>query len=196
MGTHLRFSFYHSLMNFEKPKKSDLWKNEENCWRYHHFTYVYKKPQSCETHFQRHEVRQNFLSFWDIFSRYFPLPLPPNNPEKQNFEKNFKTIKKRTWRHHHFKQLHLKSWSYAILFLRYGMCWMQLLFFILGNFLSFFISKTSSGVRNIKNGPCRESKIMAIFEEKLQSYKFKTSFYISNAELKLPFKLYVKDHFC
>ena len=28
-GTHLRISFWHLLMNFGKPKKSESWKNEK-----------------------------------------------------------------------------------------------------------------------------------------------------------------------
>ena len=58
---------------------------EKNCWRYHHFTYVYQKPQSYEVQFLRYGVRQFFLSFWPIFCP-FPKP-PPNNPENQNFVK-------------------------------------------------------------------------------------------------------------
>ena len=78
----------HSLMNFEKPEKSDFWKNEKNCWRYHHFThvYVYRKTQSYEIQFLIYGVRHNFLSFWVIFYPITSL-LPPNNPENQNFEK-------------------------------------------------------------------------------------------------------------
>ena len=72
-------------MNFEKPEKSDFWKNEKNCWRYHHFTHVYQKPQSYEVQFLRYGVRQFFLV---IFGHFLPLFSPlPNNPENQNFEK-------------------------------------------------------------------------------------------------------------
>ena len=28
-GTHVRISFWHLLMNFEKPKKSEFWKNRK-----------------------------------------------------------------------------------------------------------------------------------------------------------------------
>ena len=35
---------WHLLMNIEKPKKSNFWKNIKKCWRYHHFTHVYQKP--------------------------------------------------------------------------------------------------------------------------------------------------------
>ena len=46
-GAHLRISFWHLLMNFEKPEKSEFWKNEKkNSWRYCPFTHLYQKPQS------------------------------------------------------------------------------------------------------------------------------------------------------
>ena len=69
--------------NFEKMKFEKM---KKNCWRYHHFTHVYQKPQSYEVQFLKYGVRQFFLSFWAIFC---PLPPPPsfNNPESQNFEK-------------------------------------------------------------------------------------------------------------
>ena len=81
-GAHLRISFWHLLMNFEKPKKSDFWKNEKICWRYRS-TYVYQKPQSYEKEFLRYKVRQIFLLLWTIFCPFNPLP--PNNPENQNY---------------------------------------------------------------------------------------------------------------
>ena len=77
-----RISFWHLLMNFEKPEKSDFWENEKNCRRYHNFTHVYQKPQSYEIKFPRYRVRQ---LFWQII---FPLLSPsPNNPDNQNFVK-------------------------------------------------------------------------------------------------------------
>ena len=63
-GAHLRISFRHTLINSEKPKKSDFWKNEKNCFRYHDFTHVHQKPQSYEEQFLRYRARQNILSFW------------------------------------------------------------------------------------------------------------------------------------
>ena len=53
--------------------------------------------------------------FWLFFAL-----LPPNLPKKWKFHKN----EKNTWRFNHFTQLHQKSWSYAIQFLRYGAWWM------------------------------------------------------------------------
>ena len=39
-----------TTINFEK--------NEKHCWRYHHFTQNYQKPQSHEVQFLRYGVRQ------------------------------------------------------------------------------------------------------------------------------------------
>ena len=50
------------------------------------------------------------------FGLFFAL-YTPNNPKNENLKKN----EKNTWRcHHHFTQMQQKSWSYAVLFLRYG----------------------------------------------------------------------------
>ena len=77
--------------------------------------------------FLRHEAWQNFLSFWAIF-----CPVTHNNPKNQNFEK----MKIKIWRYFHFTYLHQKSWSYAILFLRY--CTWQT--FIFHSFWTIFCS--------------------------------------------------------
>ena len=74
-GTHLRISFWPLLMNFEKPEKSDFRKNEKICWRYHHFTHVYQKPQSCEIQFLICKVRQNFCHFGLFFAFLTPSTL-------------------------------------------------------------------------------------------------------------------------
>ena len=58
---------------------------KQNCWRYHHFTHVYQKPQSYEVQFLRYGVRFFFWSFW---ANFCPLPPPPpNNPDNQNFQR-------------------------------------------------------------------------------------------------------------
>ena len=59
---------------------------KKNCWRYHHFTHVYQKPQSYVVQFLRMEWDRIFLSICAIFCPYNPL-LPPNYPENQNVEK-------------------------------------------------------------------------------------------------------------
>ena len=58
--------------------------------------------------------RQNFLSFWAIV-----CPLTLLKTRKINILKNDKDI----WRYYHFTEVHQKSWSNAILFLRYSMWW-------------------------------------------------------------------------
>ena len=55
--------------------------------------------------------RQHFLSFWVIFCPFYPT----NNPKNPDFEKNGTN----TWRYR-VTQVYQKSWSYVILFLRYG----------------------------------------------------------------------------
>ena len=64
-------------MNSEKPEKSDFWKNEIYCWRYH-FTHVPKNTVTWGT-------------VPEIQSETALLSLLPNNPENQNFEKMKKT---------------------------------------------------------------------------------------------------------
>ena len=66
-GAHLRNPFWHLLMNFEKHENLEFWINEKNCWRYHHFTHVYQKPQSYEVQFLRYRVGQNFFIILDHF---------------------------------------------------------------------------------------------------------------------------------
>ena len=52
-----------------------------------------------------------YFSFWAIFFRFNPL-----TAQKMKIPKKWKY----SWRYHHFTQVYQKSWSYAILFLRYG----------------------------------------------------------------------------
>ena len=73
------FLFWHLLMSFEKPKKSEFWENEKNCWIYHHFTHVYQKPQPYEIQFLRYRVRQSFWTFPPPPLSALPLlPSPPS----------------------------------------------------------------------------------------------------------------------
>ena len=58
-----------------KPKKSEFWKNEKNCWRYHH---MYLKATSYEVH--------HFVSL----GHFLPFD-SPNNPKNQKLEKMKKT---------------------------------------------------------------------------------------------------------
>ena len=52
---------------------------------------------------------------------YFLLFYLFNSPKNQNLEKVKKT--KKPWRYHYFIIMYQKSWSYATLFLRYGVWW-------------------------------------------------------------------------
>ena len=86
-GTSQNFllAFIDELWKTQKIRILKKWKKKKNCWRYHHFTHVYQKPQSYEVQFLRYGVRQFFLV---IFGHFLPLFSPlPNNPENQNFEK-------------------------------------------------------------------------------------------------------------
>ena len=69
-------------------------------------------------------INDNYIMYdsWDIehedrifyhFKSFLPF-YPNNNPKKSRFWKN-----KSSWRYH-FTKVYSKSWSYAILFLRYG----------------------------------------------------------------------------
>ena len=53
-----------------------------------------------------------YFSFWAIFCHFTPQAFLKNE--------NFKKIEKNTRRYHQLTQVHRKSWSYVILFLRYG----------------------------------------------------------------------------
>ena len=72
-GPHLWISFCHLLMNFEKPEKSEFWRNgKKKCWRYHDFTHVYQKPQSYEVQFLRYRVKHIFFVILGHFLPFYP----------------------------------------------------------------------------------------------------------------------------
>ena len=75
-GAHLRISFWHLLMNFENPKKQTFEiLSLYTCTKNHNlmsYSYWDKKWDRVFCHFG---------SFFCPFN-----PLPPNNPENQNFE--------------------------------------------------------------------------------------------------------------
>ena len=123
------FSFWTIFCPFtppppNNPEKKIVWKN---------FTQVYHKWQSCDIWFLRYEVQQT-----ELVCHHGPVfaLLLSNSPKNQNFKKMKKTpgniiiLHKCTKSHDHI----------AILFLRYGTRWMQLLFFIFGCFLPFYPS--------------------------------------------------------
>ena len=94
----------------QKIKILKKWKRHMEIY---HFTQVYHKWQSCDVRFLRYQPWHT--RFFVILDRLLPF-YSPNNPKNQNFKK----LKKTPWRYHHFSTVYQKSWSYAILFLRYG----------------------------------------------------------------------------
>ena len=58
--------------------------NTINCWRYHHFTEVFQKPQSYEVWFLIYGVKQTKVF---VILGHFLSFCPPSNLENQNFEK-------------------------------------------------------------------------------------------------------------
>ena len=59
-------------------------------------------------------IGYTFPEIWRVMDviviQYFSILLPNNSPTNEN----------KSWRYRHFIQVYQKSWSYAILFLRYG----------------------------------------------------------------------------
>ena len=97
--THVRRLGHTSylLMNFEKPKQSEFWKNQQqqnkNCSRYHYFTRVPK-----------------ITLIWGTVPEIGKM-------KKWNFRKK---DKESPWKYHHFTQVYQKSWLDDAQFLRYG----------------------------------------------------------------------------
>ena len=97
------------------PENQNFEKNEKNTWRYYHFTNVYHKWQSYDKCFFKYGLQQtNVFVILDHFLPFYP---PTLTNQKFKILKNWKN----PWRYHYFTQVYQKSWSHAILFLRYGM---------------------------------------------------------------------------
>ena len=92
--------------------------------------HVYHKWKSSDVWFLRQGAREaEFFHFGPFFAF-----LSQKQPEKSKFWKNEKNL----WIYHHFTLVYQKSWSYAMLFLRYSAWRMWFLFSILDYFLSFY----------------------------------------------------------
>ena len=94
-----------TTINFEKKII------EKYCWRYHHFTLTYQKPQSYEVQFLWYGVTQReSLAILGLFCHFTALTT-----------RKIKILKKwkKTWRCYHFNYLYQKLWSYDVYFLRY-----------------------------------------------------------------------------
>ena len=101
--------FYPLTTQIIKMKKK---RKKNPAWQYYHFTHTHYKLQLYDdSSWDIKRDGQNFLSFWTVFC-------PFTTTQKIKILKNWKN----TWRYHHFTQVYQKSWSYAILFLRYGVC--------------------------------------------------------------------------
>ena len=116
-GCNCYFSFWTTFCPFtpltaQKIKISKKWKKKpgdiiilHKCAKNHGHTLYCSWDMVCD--------RCNYFSFWAIFCPFTP---PPNSPKNENFTKR----KKKTWRYYHITPVYQKSWSYDILFLRYG----------------------------------------------------------------------------
>ena len=104
-GAHLRISFWHLLMNFKKPKKSEFWKNKKKK------TFYTCVPETTmyKVQFLRFRVRQISCHY----ESFFALPPPPLTTQKT---KILKKKKEKAWRYYHFIIVYHKWWSYDGLF--------------------------------------------------------------------------------
>ena len=130
--------------------------NMKKTWRYHHFTQVHQNhdyPLYCSRDMARD--RCNCYFHFELYFSLLPPPPPPLTAQKWKFHNKEKIA----WRYHHFTHVHQKSWSYVILFLRYGMSRMQL-FFILGYLFPFY-TLTAQNNQISKNK--KHSKISSLY---------------------------------
>ena len=131
-GTPQNFSFGIYWWTLKNPKNQIFEKinnSNKNCWRHHHFTYLYQKPQSYEVQFLWYWVRQkHFL----ILEQFFASTHPALTTQKT---KNWKNVKN-SLRNYPFTHVQYKSRSHDTWFLRYKVQRTKF-FVILGNLLPF-----------------------------------------------------------
>ena len=104
------------------------------------FYEVYQKSRSYDILFLRYgKWHMQLLVFvLGYFLPVYPTLSSPSLLTAQKIKINKKN-EKNTWTLYYFTQMYQRSWSYAILFLRYGTWWMQLLLFILGYFFALLL---------------------------------------------------------
>ena len=107
------FGPFFTLLPHEQPKKTKFWKNVKKTGDIiilHKCTKSHDHMLYCSWDMAHNECNCYF-SFWAIFCLSTSLTA-----------QKIKTKKKETntWRYHHFTTVYQKSWSYAMLFLRYG----------------------------------------------------------------------------
>ena len=136
---YFHFGLYFSILlppAPNSPKNENLKTTKKNIWRsskkvciYYHFTQLYQKSWLYAIFTVPNIWHLSDVTAIFHFGLFFAL-LPPK-------ESKFQKIENKSWRYHHFTKVYQKSWSYAILFLRYGM-WQIYFSFILGYFLRFY----------------------------------------------------------
>ena len=114
----LRYEVWQSFLSFwaifcpftpQQPKKSKLKKkNDKNSWRYHHFTKMYQKSSSYATLFLRYGTWW-INCYFSFEATFCPSTPPPQQPIKSKCLKISSVYTNVP-----------KSWSYVVLFLRYG----------------------------------------------------------------------------
>ena len=154
-GAHLRIFLWHLLINFEKPEKSEFWKNEKkkkekknagNIIILHMFTknhnilghssYGDGIIYTCAT--KNTIIWCMLTQIWSatyiIFCHFRPIFALLHHywPKKWKFRKNVKN----TWGYYPFTHVYHKSKSCDVWLLRYKVQWTEF-FYILGHFLHF-----------------------------------------------------------
>ena len=118
----------------QQPEKLKFWKNEKNTWRCYHFTHVYHKWQSYDKWFLRYGAWQTEL--FVILDNFLQL-------KNQNFEKMKKSpgdiILQKCIKNHDNTLSAPEIWHVIVEIV---------FFFILGNFLPFYLLLGVNGPKN------------------------------------------------
>ena len=122
------FFFFDHFLSFYSPlqhRKSKSWKKRKKHLEILPFyTCTINENHLMYGSWDRQRERQNFFHFGPFFAF-----LSQKQPEKSKFWKHEKNL----WIYHHFTLVYQKSWSYAMLFLRYS-AWRMIFIFHFGLF--------------------------------------------------------------
>ena len=94
-GAHLRISFWHLLMNFEKPEKSEFWKNEKKLLEISSFYTCVPKTTIIWGTVPEIQSETNLFCH---FGQFFALPPSPPPPHFIVTTQKTKILKK--WKKH------------------------------------------------------------------------------------------------
>ena len=83
---HLRISFWHLLMSFEKPKKSEFWKNEKKKRKIAGISSFYTSVPKNTIRYSSWDTEWDKY-FFVILGHFLPFNPPRDTPENQYFEK-------------------------------------------------------------------------------------------------------------